>query len=647
MIDYFLLILGFFFTFFLPGFVLIETFFQNLPSFLKFPAIFVLSVIISTYLVYFFSLFLGFSRFSILLVFSLILIWFLILLFRSKKPLSFFPKEHKEALIFAALVFLVYFVALYPAIFKEYQGYIVMSGPNWQDTALHLGIIQSLTQGNFPPQAPYFAGRPLHYYYFVNFHSAILAKLFGKFFPRILVYDNPFFPAIFSLSVYSLCFFLTKRKKISLFSSFVSTFFSNLYFTKFLVELFHNKQQTSLIERAFFLLKNNSYSLEFERIFQMANMADYFLQNRGMMVALPAVVIGFAILLYGFSKKDLSVVFLSGIISASLFKFQIFGFFVSFLLFQVALIFYFQRDDLKFYLRSFIVFCLLFSAFFLILKVPDSPSFLVLAKDHLSFGPWEKEKDLSWHLKFIVGNLGPVFIFNIFAGFFALYNFFSKKPQNKEFLLLFCVSLILFFIPYFVSFTLYAGDMLKFLYFLIPFSSILSFWFVENLNLRFSIKTLFFLLFFLSTFSSFLTLTHSFLNKTGAYSLDDVKVGLWIRKNTPQRSVFITWLTVHSPVDQIGGRLRVVSYPFWPYSHGFIYGEDNVYERCKDIENFFKNSEHESLALEIMEKYGADYIFYGQEERANFPEAEENFEKNSQLEKVYDSNGIKIWKRVK
>lgn len=66
-----LLILGFVFTFFISGALLVESFIDYLPARIKFPLYFILSVIVSTCVVYLVSLILGFSRFSILLSFLL------------------------------------------------------------------------------------------------------------------------------------------------------------------------------------------------------------------------------------------------------------------------------------------------------------------------------------------------------------------------------------------------------------------------------------------------------------------------------------------------------------------------------------------------------------------------------------------------
>jgi len=183
--DYLWLIYGFIFTFFIPGFLIVELFFTDFPGRIKIPLYFVLSLIVSTYWVYLVSLVLGFSRLSIIIasVFFIPLAFFLFR--RKRKRIS--PMERKTVsyqLFGGGLFYLIFFLALAPGIFTLKGGNFVLAAPNWQDTAMHLGIIESITQGNFPPQAPYFAGFPLNYYFFADFHASILNKLFGHFFPQ-------------------------------------------------------------------------------------------------------------------------------------------------------------------------------------------------------------------------------------------------------------------------------------------------------------------------------------------------------------------------------------------------------------------------------------------------------------------------------
>lgn len=292
------------FYFFISGALLVESFIDYLPARIKFPLYFILSVIVSTCVVYLVSLILGFSRFSILLSFLLFFFLFPSKFSRVIKTVKFYLRHHAISLGLGLFIFALFLISLYPGIFTWYNGYIVISSVNWQDTPMHMGIIQSISQGNFPPQAPYYAGVPLSYYYFIDFHSAILATLYGRFFPRILVYDNPFFAFMLFLSIYALSYELIGRKITSLISAFTGCLFGNYIFIKFIGSLFENKSGLSFFQKAIELLTHNTYSMEYGQLFQIANFADYFLQNRPMMIGIPTVLINLTLLFHAFQKQD-------------------------------------------------------------------------------------------------------------------------------------------------------------------------------------------------------------------------------------------------------------------------------------------------------------------------------------------------------
>jgi hypothetical protein len=195
-------------------------------------------------------------------------------------------------------------------------------------------------------------------------------------------------------------------------------------------------------------------------------------------------------------------------------------------------------------------------------------------------------------------------------------------------------------IPSLARFTIFAGDMLKFFYLLVIPAAIIAAGVLDQLwsgQLRLVVLPLV----FASSLTAFLTLAWSFLNKNFAYSQDDLKAGLWIRNNTPSQSVFIGFPTVHSPITQIGGRLRVLSYINWPHSHGFNRGEDNVFRRLEDVKKLYQGDDEEILA--ILNQYQASYVFYGPEEKNKFPEAENRWKTSQVLKEIYDKGSIKIY----
>ena len=641
-----LFLLGLGFSFFIPGFCLIETFLTELTFRIKLPLYLILSLLISTYLVYFASLLLGFSRATILLCCLLPLPWFFYCMKKKGDNLKESIRKSRWQIISGMVVYLLFFLALFPGIFTLLKGQVVMSSVNWQDTAMHMEIIQSLSQGNFPPQAPYYAGVPLTYYYFTDFHSAILVTLYGQFFPRVLVWDNPFFAAIFGMSIYALTYELTRKRNLSVTASFAATLFGGYIFIRFFADIVNINNQASIIGEIIGLLLVHTYSMEYEQLFQMANMADYFLQNRPMMVGLPAVTAVLVLTLYAFRKKNLKTVLLAGVISGLLIRFQFFAVLVSIIIFGMGLLFYFRKSKIRFYLNSLVIFLLpilvsllLFSAQ---TKVGET-SLVSLVRENFSFGPWEKGKDIMWHLQFIGMNFGLPFGLTVLTFIWLFWRAVTKKEILKEVFFLSTLSLIFFAIPYILRFTIYKGDMFKFFYFMAPLSLIVSFWIVNTAIKKKTIqKIILALIFFSSVFSSLLTLANSALNKNIAYSDEELKAGLWIRENTPKNSVFISLPTVHAPTSQIGGRLRVLSYINWPYSHGYNVGEDNVFARLRDVESVYFSGGREEVIKTAM-KYKADYIYYGSEERAKAPQAEEFFDSLGFLKRVYSSEGITIY----
>lgn len=633
-LDHFLLALGFLFTFFLPGFLIIETFFAYLPKIQKLPLYFLLSVLVSTWSVYFLSFLLGYSRTTILIVFVPFLVW-LVFYLKGRRPLSLFSvfpfRQHWLILIMSLLIFLIFTISLYPAILSWHNGYFVLSAVNWQDGANHLAIIETFSQGNFPPQAPYFAGRMLIYYVFTDFHSSILETLFGRYWPRVLVYDNPFFVLTFALSLYALAFYVTRQKLASILTVILAVFQGNLLFVKFLGDVLSADKEGNLVSKALYFMANKGYTLEYNQLLQFAPMADYFLQNRPLMVGLPGAALGGLLVLSGFRENRPKNLFLAGLMAGLLIKFHIMATGVILLVFGLAFLFYPRPKEGKHFLFSFISFLLIISLF-----SQGQTQSLSYFFENLSFGIWDKTKDLWWYLAFYITNFDVLFIVPL-AGF--LLSRIGRLKLNSLLAPFFIWMLLLFLIPHLVRFTVTEGDMYKFFIFMVIPAAVISGWFLAKLA-RFPWgAVLVVLLVFINSATSVLTLSWSFLNKNFAYSYDDYRAGLWIRQNTPQRSVFVTDATVHSAVSEIGGRLRVLSYTLWPYSHGFNKGSDSVFTRLSDIQDVYQGQKIKAIA----KKYRARYIFYGAEEKGNYPLAGVVFDNTPSLKLVYQSNSIRIY----
>ncbi len=612
----------------MPGFVFVEAFFHKLPGIQKIQLYLLVSVIISSFLSYFLGVVFGFSRLSLILGLILTTICLIWVVWIRKVRLHNLRKE-LGVIACSLFVYIIFLVALYPAIFKPLNGQFVMSGPNWQDTAMHLSIIETIAQGNFPPQAPYFSGAQLSYYYFVDFHSALINTFFGQFFPRVLVYVNPFFAMLFFVSMYNLSFQLTKNKLLSIAGAFAAVLFSNIGFIEFFKDLLQRLNvQTLLIAQGY----------GYTDIFQMVPVSNYFLQNRPMMYGLPAVATAVLYIFKFFEEKNYKYALIVGMIVASLYKFQLFGLAIASLVVLISAFVYLLARKVTLMETLRFIFISFSFLIFLFLVFPNPQigdrNLLLTFSETFKWGAWEKHP-LAWFIKFTFMNFGLAFVF-------AVLSLFSKKVcKNINLIIVYLLMVILFVIPFSMNFTIYAADMFKFFYYMVIFMSILAIVFVSTLPKKL-IAVLLPILLFVTVTTSLLNLGWSFLNKNIGYSKTDYESGIWIRQNTPKNSVFIELPKVHSSVSDIGGRLRIISYITWPHSHGFNVGADNVFSRRDDVEYVYKTGNYEAIA----KKYSAKYIFLGNEEKSTYPGVQGIFDMNQHLQKVYNSGNITIYEII-
>lgn len=648
-IDTFLIIFAYLFTFLIPGVYVVENFFEKLPSRFKLPLYILLSIMVSTYSVFLISVVLGYSRYSILVASSFFLPWSIYFFKRNVLEIFKVITENLTQFLIGLFVFCIYLLALYPGIFTINDGYVVMSSSNWQDTAMHSGIIESISQGNFPPQAPYFSGVPLNYYYFTDFHSAIIETLYGNFFPRVLVYDNPLFAMVFVMSVFALVYEITKSRMISLFSSLATVFYGSLIYTTFIKDVYESEVANKFVA-AIQLLTNNSYAIEFGGFFQISPMADYFLQNRPMMIGLPAVVMVFVLSIYLYKEEKYDLMILPGLISAMLLKFQFFAFIVSVFVFGIAFLFHFDRKKIKLQIKSILMYLVLpiiFILFFSGATKINNQSMIKVVMENLKFSPWEEGKDVMWYLKFLVANLGMPFIVSVLV----LPILFLFRKINKIDLLkvgpILVSAVFLSSIPLICKFTIMKYDMLKFYYFSEIFLSIICFYFIFKIFKNKYVSIFIGLIILLFTIpTSFTNLTNSYLNKSMAYTLSDLNAGFWIRTSTEQKSVFMDLANLHSPVTEVAGRLRVLSYINWPHSHGYNVGEDNVFTRLDDIRSVYADSGDYEISKRVFEKYNIDYVYFGSVEFNEFQNGMTSLTNNIYLRIVYEKDDIKIFKVV-
>jgi hypothetical protein len=587
-----------FFTFLVPG--LIGYRFFPLKKYEIWAFVPVFSILVSVSLVYYVSLVFGYSRDTILLCFLALTAIYFLVVYRKGESLKLpgFLRQighfKKSTILVFAVIFLVSFGVLYQSVWRSDQYGIVLTGSNWQDTPFHYEIIESLNQGNFPPQTPNYVGTPLTYHYFVDFHTAIVEKMYG-YLPSLMPVLNALFILVFALAIYALA--RPYGRKVAVVATVVAVFGWGLsYFGLF----------SALLNGAFNPTQN--YIYQFQQQFGLPSMFDNLLQQRPLLMGLPVFALVLALLR---DMDDKNKIILAGVLTGLVFQFHNVAFFCCYLAFAVSILFSLRRFKFSFlYFLIPSVFALPF-----ILSSGGSFNFTVSS---LFVAQFVQNPFVYYFL-----NLGVPFIL-------AIVSFI--KPGHEYLKVTF---LLLFFIPNILLLTPWVWDMYKFFMFAWVPIAILSGIVLAKVKWRLVVVAV--------VLFSVLTSTSVVIYNVGTEyqgaSWDEYSVGLWIRDNTPQNSVFLTYYGIHEPPTMIGGRLRVSSYVYWPYGHGVPL--DQVFQRENDIDSAFNGTETQLAA--IVRLYNVSYIYVGNEEISNYPACIIHFDSVSWLATVYSEGTFRVY----
>jgi len=588
---------GFIFTFFVPGLIFYRFFKLKSLEILVFIPVF--SVLVSTQLIYYLSMVFGYSR-EIILVSFIALTFIYGLVYSRKKaayPLKNFLKikqYSKTALFILLLIFVLSLLILYRSVWFENNLGVVITGSNWQDTPLHFEIIESINNGNFPPQMPNYAGTSMTYHYFVDFHTAILERVYG-FIPKLLPLLNAGFILVFALSVYSLA--REHGKRAATFAILIATFGWGLSYMGFFSVLSSGQFDPS-----------QNYMYQYGDFFGLPPMLDNLLQQRPLLIGLP--VFAFVLTLLR-DMEDKNRTFLAGVVTGLLFPFHSVSFLCAYVAYLISLLLnskYFKRHHLYFLVSAVIALPFLVSS--------SSSVSIIIAP--------------VWALNFLKVNPILFYIANLGIPFLLSFAFITKvKGDFLKF-----VFVILFLIPNLVSVTPNVWDMYKFFIFAWVPISVLSGAALGKIR-----KSIALVLLLLSVLTTASVIVYNVGTSYQAASWEEYNLGMWVRDNTEEGAVFLTYYSIHSTTSMIGGRLRVASYVNWAYGHGVPYYD--IQKRFADVDLAYTGSEDE--LRQVIEKYNVTYIYVGTDELSNYPRCVARFNNIEWLELVYDEN-LRIYK---
>jgi hypothetical protein len=597
---YMALLTTFIFTFLVPG--LIFSRFFKLKSYELLAFVPIISVLTSTQLTYYLSLLFGYSRDIILVSFLVLTAIYVIVLSRKREvsPFGGFSRIKRFSKANAAVFFLIFvlcLVVLFRSVWFENNYGIVITGSNWQDTPLHYEIIESINNGNFPPQMPYYSGEKMSYHYFVDFHTAILEKAYG-FLPKLVPFLDAVFILIFAVSVYGLA--RGNGRRTAIIAAVIATFgWGFSYFGLF----------SALVNGQFNPYTN--YMYQYQGFYGLPQIFDNLLQQRPMLVGLPVFALVLA-LLRGMDDKKRIV--LAGIVTGLVFPFHVFSFICAYVAFFFSVLL-----NLKNFKWSHL--------YFLVSAVIALP-FIVTGSSTVMFSLAP-----LWALNFVQGNPVVYYVANLGIPFLISLGSLIFFRRSKEKLLV-VVFIILFLVPNFVSLTPNAWDMYKFFIFAwVPIAVLTG---IALARIR---KVLAFGLILLCVLASASVIIYNVGTNYSGASWDEYNLGMWVRDNTEQGSVFLAYCSIHCPPTMIGGRLRVLSYVNWPYGHGIPFND--ISKRAHDIDRAYNGTEAD--LREVVGTYNVDYVYVGGEEQRNYPGCITRLNNVSWLEPVYSQNDLRIY----
>ncbi len=206
---------------------------------------------------------------------------------------------------------------------------------------------------------------------------------------------------------------------------------------------------------------------------------------------------------------------------------------------------------------------------------------------------------------FYVKNIGLPFLILVLA-------LFEKNPRWRR---IFAGALPIILAGEFIRFqpNIYDNNKLLYLAWLL-LSMIAADWCrmlwhkLKNLRARPAIAVLAAVTFFLS---AGLTLWRETVSEYMAFSAPSVALGEYARDNTDEDATFLTGVHHLNPVASIAGRDIVCGPDLWLYYHGL-----DTNERKADIARFYADPENN---LDVLEKYGVEYILISSYERYDYP----------------------------
>jgi len=621
--------------FFVPGWGLLAVLRPRIDGAGRLGLAIIVSVATSTHLVYWLShLAGGYDRGVIFVVAALLALPLPWAASRARgRPRPGALRASRPAMLVAGLSAAVVGGTLGLGIWRVTPDGVTSGGSNWSDLGVHLSIAETLNAGaNFPPQVPYFAGVPLTYHWFADFHAAILAEAAGIFSVPAMVIQSAILAGALALIVYSLGRRLMRgrhARRIALIATGLAVFGGGMGYLRFIGDI------SAGVGPPLDLVSRNSYDNQWLTgwpYFRVPSvMGTGLLAHRATTAGLP-ILIGSVLLLVTAlpsARQRLAgwrdrpwLIGLAGLMGALLAPFHFF-FFPVFPLLALAWVLACGRLLDRDAPRNALMLLAPYGVAIPFVIAPALQAGGSGAVQVVSLWPSAPRDDgLAAVLFFYVTNLGVPFGL-------ALAALLVRSVPRRAFLAAWLIGL--FLVPNVVQLSVIDFDMNKYFQAMWIAVALLAAWLIHRWPTAAIVAV-----FALSVPSPLLVAGWTASSNLQVLSRADLDAARWVSFNTPADAVFVTDGWVNSLTDA-AGRKRLTT--FGPYIGNLGYRPD---ERISDVVTIYCGGDP-ALSAELMRHYDATHLVDGA--RPQPCTAPVDFSSSPEFKLVYET-GPRIWQLV-
>lgn len=550
----------------------------------------------------------------------------------KKKIITFKKEGEMDTKVFVFLIipiFLIIAIILTNHILVPNANGGVSSGQStYGDLNMHLGFITSIKeQGVFPPNYAFLSGTKLNYPFLVNSLSSSI-YLFGTSLRLSVLIPSYIICLLLVMGFYFLGYKITNNKKVAVLSTVLFFLGGGSGFIYFLDGAKGSIINFTRIFNDFYHTPTNFNEMNIRWanpicdmiIPQRSTMAGWFMLMPTLWLLIDAVK----------TNKRNSYIML-GILASTMPMIHTHSFLalgvISFVLF---ITYFFKQKDKK---AFFLNWCI----YGIIVLLIAFPQLFIWTFSQTSGNSGFLRYQFNWvnhndpYIWFYIKNFGIVALFIIPA-------FLYEKGDNRK---LFISAIILFVLAEFILFqpNEYDNNKLFFVSFMI-FLIMCSDWLICVFDKLKKVPGRLFLaclIIILGTLSGVLTIIRE-IKSGGEYetfSSDMIKIGDYIRDNTPVDAIFLTSTTHINPVVSLSGRNIYVGSSLYVFFHGFgdIYNQRNM-----DVEYVYQSSYDE--LVHFCKQNNITYVYLGSYEKSLNP----NYDIFNKLEKIVSFGNEELYK---